>query len=431
MKRFVAFFIVLLLCSVYLFAGPQAEGSSGSVLPFDPEKIYDLRIGLFPDLSTSYPKDWVSDEFKKMYPNINLEVVEGDWDGHHDRLVSVIAAGEGACDIEAIDEGFLGQLKGGFVDLYAEPFNAASVTDKIVAYGINNGTKDGRLIAVPVDTSPVVLFYRKDVADEVGVSFENLSSYRDFIEIGKKVVKDTNGDGEMDRFLFANALEFSLIPLNNGVGCWVDEQGRVMEPREKFIELLNLVKEAADAGVCANLEEWSDPWAAAYGNGTVVARMEGAWFEGSLNSWMAPDLSGKWRVTYLPGNAKVNAGGTYLGVPSQTSVENQAAAWEVIKFLTTMESAQGRHLKEIGAFPVLKSLYDSPIMGESVEYFGGQAAHKVAADVAKQIPVLNPGEYDQAARGIWQNVVANVIAGTMTVEEAYESAKQNIEALMD
>jgi multiple sugar transport system substrate-binding protein len=433
MKKRCSLFAILLLIGAAVWAGGGKE--AGAALPaYDPAQSCTLSIGVYDELLDAYSAVAKTPEFQKKFPNIKLDVSQSSWDGHHERLVTVIAAGKGANDIETIDEAFIGSFAtgGGFTILSQPPFNGLEAGADLAGYAMENAkTPKGDLIALPVDVSPVVMFYRKSLADAAGVDFTNLPAWDAYVQAGKKVTKDKNGDGKPDQFLLATPSELSLVFLNNGIGCWFDQSGKVMEPKEKFTRILSLVKQLVDAGVQAGHAMWSEPWEAAFSEGKIVTAITGAWFAGALKTWLSTDQAGDWRVAHLPAKTYCNLGGSFLGIPSGTPNEKKLVAWEVIKFLSTNKTAQLKSLEVMGAFPALRTVYQDPFMSEGEAYFGGQKVREIYADVARNAPIVEANEYDRIARGIWESVVEGVISREFTVDQAYEEARSNITASVD
>jgi multiple sugar transport system substrate-binding protein len=67
--------------------------------------------------------------------------------------------------------------------------------------GSKSGTGD--LYALPMDIAPTVLYYNKKLFDEANVPYpsaEEPMTWEQLVEVGKKLTKDKNGDGEMDQF---------------------------------------------------------------------------------------------------------------------------------------------------------------------------------------------------------------------------------------
>jgi multiple sugar transport system substrate-binding protein len=434
MKKALIVFLLIAMVIGFASAAGSKESGSAEIPAFDPDKEYTVTIGVFDELLDGYTEALGSGDFKKLYPNINVEIVQGDWDGHHERLVTVIAAGDKANDIEAIDEAYIAGFVtgGGFSDLRQAPYGCDSVSGELAPFALKNATaEDGSVVALPVDIAPAVMFYQKPLTDAAGVSLDNVEDWNHLATIGQKLTVDKDGDGSPDQFLLASSEDIALVALNNGIGCWFDAQGNVMEPKEKFIGLLEQIKRMADTKVIANYEPWGDAWSASYSNQSVVAAISGAWFAGALKGYLSADRVGEWRVAKLPGNAYVNMGGSFLGIPESTAAENKAAAWEVLRYLTTSADAQMATFETMGAFPALKSVWDNPGMNLGEEYFGGQKVRQIYADVAKNIPAITPTEYDPTAQGIWNTALAEVMEGALSPEEAYEQVKSQITAIMD
>src|SRR3954469_24447784 len=51
------------------------------------------------------------EEYQKTHPDIEIVESVNEYNSHHSNLINHLAAGGGAADIEAVDEGFIAQLK--------------------------------------------------------------------------------------------------------------------------------------------------------------------------------------------------------------------------------------------------------------------------------------------------------------------------------
>lgn len=432
--------LVLVIGSLLLslaFTGCSKDDSdvaASSIPAYDPDTEYTVSIGCYGDLERAYKAVIDTDDFKTTFPNVTIEFQTADFGGHHSRLTTVIAAGEATNDIEALEVGYIAKFVegGGLTDLGEAPFNGFDVGSEIVGFAMSNATtSDGNLVAMPVDIAPAVLFYRQSLVDEAGVSLENLASWDEFIEIGKELTIDRDGDGTIDQYAIPNANEVAMTPLNGGKGGWFDDDGNPLEPKEKFITALNVVKEIRDAGIDGDLGAWTGPWTQSFADGTVAATVNGAWFGGALKTWIATDLAGDWRATRLPGNTLAALGGTYLSIPERVPDEQKAVAWEIIKYLTTTANAQLTTFEAIDAYPALTSVYDDPIMDEPVDYFGGQRVRHLYAEIARDIPNAAVSEYDAAVLSIFGNAITDVLVNDVSVEDAYQTALNAVLAIAD
>ncbi|MBN2656778.1 MAG: carbohydrate ABC transporter substrate-binding protein [Spirochaetales bacterium] len=424
-KSFLAALLFMILPLGFLMASGQQDDAK------NPDVI---TIGVFDELEDAYGAIIATDDFKAKFPGVTVKLSKMDWDGHHERLVSVIAAGAGANDIEVIDEGFIGQFVtgGGFTDLSQAPFTGEADVKKLAPFAAANArTEDNALIALPVDIAPAVMFYRKEMAEKSGYDFANMASWNEYLEAGSAVTKDRDNDGAADQWMLSSAQELALVSINNGIGCWIDDKGQLLQPKEKFTSILEMVAEIDEKGIHADYEAWTEPWEAGYSSGSFATSLMGAWFAGALKGWMASDQVGEWRVGYIPGGSYINMGGSFMGIPESVSEEKKPLAYDILRYICTNQDAQMSTLDMIGSFPALVSCFDDPRMAGGDEYFGGQEVKLLYADVAKNIPAVSSGEYDQMARGFWQSAVNGVVAGEYTPDEAYQYVLDNLKASMD
>lgn len=434
MRKILFISLVLVLMVPLAFWGCSSPEAESDIPAFDPDKTYQLSFGGYGELELAYKTIFESAEFKKAYPNITFEFQSADFNGHHSRLTTVLAAGEATNDIEALEVGYIAKFVegGGLTNLAVAPYNGINTGKDLVKFAMSNATTgDNRLVAFPVDIAPAVLFYRKSLVDEAGIDMESLTSWDDYIEAGKLLTVDRDGDGVIDQYAMPHATEVAMTPLSGGKGGWFNSNGQPLEPKTKFIEALELVRKIRKAGIDGDLGAWTGPWIQSFPDGTVASIVNGAWFGGALKAWMAPDLAGDWRVAPLPGNTYAALGGTYLAIPEQVPPENKAAAWEVIKYLCTSPDAQLSTFRQIDAYPALTTVYDDPVMNEPVDYFGGQKVRLIYADIARNIPSAAVSEYDAAVLALFSNAITDVLVNEVEIETAYQNALMEILAITD
>ena len=425
MKRLSMLLVMMLIMTVAVFAAGQGQssGSAQTIPAYDPDKQYTVSIGVYGDLERAYKAVFESADFKSKFPNITIEYQTSDFGGHHNRLATVLAAGEATNDIEALEVGYIAAFVegGGLSDLAAAPFNGVQAGKDLVSFVMANATTTGgRLVAMPVDIAPAVMFYREELVKAAGVDpseIENAQTWQDIIDIGIRL----KNAGQL---AFPHANDVALAPINGGKGDWF-VNNQPLEPKQKFMNVLNLVKSIRDAGIDADYGAWSGPWVESFANGDVAMMVNGAWFGGALRTWMAPDVT-DWRIAYLPGKFPVALGGTYLSIPEKVPADKKAVAWEIIKYLTTSPNAQLTTFREIDAYPALTTTYTDPIMSEPVPYFGNEAVRQIFADVAQSMPNAKVSQHDATALAIWGNAVTAVITGEVGVDQAYNDAKNQI-----
>jgi multiple sugar transport system substrate-binding protein len=417
-----------LLLAIALLAGALFASGTQDIT----KQEMTLSMGVFGDLETAYTEVRESDGFKAKFPNLTLQFQSSDFGGHHDRLVTQIAAGVGANDIEALEIGYIARFvqEGGFTNLATDEYNGKQVGKDLVKFGMSNATTtDGKLVALPVDIAPAVFFYRKSVSDDLGVELTGIASWDDYIEKGKQLTIDKDGDGVIDQYALTNPNDVSMIPLNGGKGDWF-KNDEPLEPAKRFKAVLQLCKKIRESGIDANFPSWSGEWINSFKEGIVVTMFSGAWMGGHFKSWMCPDLAGDWRIDYPPGKIYASYGGSYIGIPEQTAAEKKSMSFEVMRHLCTSPEAQLITFKATDAFPALVTVFEDPVMSEPVEYYGGQKVRLIFQDIGKNIPVQNVSEYDAIAVDIFNNAIKAVVDDGVPVDEAYNTAKQEIKNQM-
>ena len=390
-----------------------------------------LRVASFPNLSES--TEMLANMYMEQHPDVTIELQILEFADHHNALVTALATGEGAPDVAALEVGYIAKFvaDGGFVDLSQEPFNANEYKDVVAEYAWAQGsTVDGRLIAVPVDLGPGVMFWRRDQLEAVGADIDSvIATWDDYIAFGEQVTRDTDGDGVNDVFLIADAADvFNAMirtGLESGQGIYFDDEGNTLVNSERFINAFTVAKAIRDKGLDAQIGAWSNEWYQAFKDGTVATQLSGAWLRGHLNNWMAPDTAGLWGVSNLPGGSYSTWGGSFFAIPEQS--ENKEAAWDFIKFMTTTEEAQLASFNKIEAFPSLTTTYDNEIFQEEDPFLAGQQARLLYIDIINNIQgtVTHPG--DVVAAEIVTGALSQVLNEGADIEQALSEAARLIE----
>ncbi len=389
-----------------------------------------ISIGLFPDLDSHV--NAILEQFQAENPDIKVEVRVLQHGDHHTALVTNLATGSGAADVVAIDVGFIARFvaDGGLVDLNAAPYNASQYQDLFAEYAwLQSSTTDGRLIAMPTDLGPGVMFYRRDRFEQVGASIDDvIKNWDSYVEFGRQVTRDTDGDGKIDVFLIADASDVARAIMRSNIaagdGVFFDAAGNAVVESDRFKEAFRVAKEIRDAGLDARIGSWTNEWYEAFKRGTVATQLSGAWLLGHLQNWMAPETAGLWGASDLPNGIYGSWGGSFYGIPEQS--QNKEAAWKLVQFLTTRPDVQLAAFERIGAFPAVTSTYGDPLFDEEIPFLANQKARQLFARVAQNIEgrATNPG--DQIAEEIVNSALSQVLDEGRSIDEALAEAQRLI-----
>lgn len=389
-----------------------------------------ISIALFPDLDSHV--NAVLAQFQEEHPDIEVEVRILEHGDHHNALVTNLATGSGAADVVAIDVGFIARFvaEGGLVNLAQAPYDAGQYQSIFADYAwLQASTTDDRLVAMPADLGPGVMYYRRDRFEQVGADVNDvISDWDSYLQFGREVTRDTDGDGSIDVFLIADAADVARAMFRaniaEGDGIFFAADGTALVDTDRFKEAFRVAKAIRDDGLDARIGSWSNEWYEAFKRGTVATQMSGAWLLGHLQNWMAPETAGLWGASDLPNGIYGSWGGSFYGIPEQS--QNKEAAWQLVEFLTTRPEIQLAAFDRIGAFPAVTSTYDDALFNEELPFLDNQQARLLFANVAHNIEgrATNPG--DQIAEEMVDSALSQVLDEGRDIDEALAEAQRLI-----
>jgi ABC-type glycerol-3-phosphate transport system substrate-binding protein len=317
-----------------------------------------------------------------------ITVEEHGQDAMKEDLRSRLTGGSGAPDVAMLE----------LIDGPAEIGTGAvqDITDRVDEAGIEEDFVDGAwaslieddsIYALPWDIGPTAVFYRRDIYDEHGLEADDIETWDDFREQGEQLPDDI--------YMFN-------IPENDLDGVWryqfrqlgnqpFTDDGEVNIHNDDSVMIAETLKELYDAGLASTYDGWSTEWFNGYGEGEIASLPSAAWMEGTLRDEL-PDTAGNWGVYRIPaheeGGARAsNWGGSSLMIPSQIESTEQNRAFDYIEWSLATDEMQLLMYDEYGLFPALETTYDhDDVFDEELDFYDGQAARRLFADVAEEMP---------------------------------------------
>jgi lactose/L-arabinose transport system substrate-binding protein len=332
-----------------------------------------------------------SEGFKAMYPDITVTVEDlGNQQVFDKSLASCAAGGEGLADIVSI-ENFEAEIYWNqFPDCFA---NLAELgyTDEIAA-GFPDFKRTELEVgdvkyAMPWDSGPVAMFYRRDFYEKAGVDPASIATWDDFIEAGKKIAEANPGVVMTMGDLAGDSEWFRMLANEQGCGYFSDDAQSITINQPGCVAAMEKVKEMVDAGIMS-AGAWGDK-IAANNAGTVATQIYGGWYEGTIRS-ESPDLAGKWGVYRMPsvtadGPRAANLGGSSLAIANNS--DNKEAAWAFVNYALGTVDGQITMLKAFGLVPSLNASLSDPYVQQPSEYWGGQP---VWVTILETLPQIKP-----------------------------------------
>ncbi len=192
--------IVKILSIMSLVALVFVACTKGDVVKNDVEnEVKELNVWL-PPIGENDEVVWqpILDEFGEEHGvKVNLQIVP--WDNYPETYMTAITAGKGP------DIGYMyAEMFPQFIEMGAVEDLSAYLTKEDLEKNIyiEDANMLGGTYGMPVEAAnPAVLYYNKDILDELGE--KPPKTWEDFRRIAKAATKDTDGDGKIDRWGFS------------------------------------------------------------------------------------------------------------------------------------------------------------------------------------------------------------------------------------
>lgn len=329
--------------------------------------------------------------FNKQFPDVKVTVEDlGNQQVFDKTLAGCAAGGTGLPDIISIEnheaESFWNQFPDCFADLKPLGYTA-EIQAKFPDFKRTELEVGDKAYAMPWDSGPVVMFYRRDFYEKAGVDPASIKTWDDFIAAGKKISEANPGVVMSQSDLNGDTDFFRMIGNEQGCSYFSADGSQITVNQPACIATLDTVKKLKEAGTItpANWDEKLQSLAA----GKVATQMYGGWYEGSIRS-NAPDLSGKMGVYAMPsltadGPHAANLGGSSLAITA--SSQNKEAAFAYLNYTLATNEGQITMLKAFGLVPSLISALDDPYVKEKQAYWGDQA---VWTDILASLATIKP-----------------------------------------
>ena len=250
-----------------------------------------------------------SPQYQAEHPDVKINFLERGYAEHHDALLAALATGE-VPDIAAIEVGYMSKFK-------AQPENFVNMLD----YGAADLEKDylpwrweqavsadgSSVIGIPTDVGGMATCYRADLFEAAGLPTDPAEvsalwpDWESFIATGKQYT-DATGKAFIDS---ARGSVFNLVARQGDEEFYKtgDPNTTVYADNPQVKKAWDLSVAAIDAGISANIDQFSPEWNAGMANGDFAVLGCPAWMMGYIQG-QAPDTAGKWNIAGHPGEGR-------------------------------------------------------------------------------------------------------------------------------
>lgn len=370
----------------------------------DPPKA-DEKVTVVLQTFGNFGYDEAIKSFMAANPNITVDHQKmGELKDFQPKLVQSLAAGSGAGDVVALEEGvLLGYVQNPdkFTDL--GPLGANELKANFPEWKINNATANGKLIALGTDVGGLAMCYRKDLLEKAKIPTDReafsqaISTWESYIETGKKF----KASGQKAAWLDSATSIVQPYTMQNSETIFFDKENKFIGDTNPVVKKAwDMGLQMAADGLTAKTQRWSPDWDAAFKNNAFATLPCPSWMpEGVIKAKSGPANAGKWDIATIPGGSG-NWGGSYLGIPEQS--KNKQAAFTLVKYLTSKEGHLSAYKNGGGMPSDLAGLEDPAFKDSKSEYFSNAPVGQIYGDSVKNLkPVFLGAKHQQ----VWETIV--------------------------
>ncbi|MER7728098.1 extracellular solute-binding protein [Streptomyces sp. NPDC096323] len=362
--------------------------------------------------------------FEKRYPAIKVKVVNaGQGVAHYTKLRTALKAGSGAPDLVQMEYQAIPTftITDSLLDL--RPYGASALKDTFVdwTWGQVSGT-NGEVWAIPQDSGPMGMLYRKDIFDEHGIDVPR--TWEEFAAAARKLRKAAP-DVRLTNLAANEAAAWHGLLWQAGAKPYATsgKSDLTISVDDAVSRKLGAYWGGlAQEGVIGTEPDFTDAWYAALNKGKYATWITAAWGPVFL-SGSAKATAGKWRAAPLPQwDASKPSSGNWGGSTTAVirSTKNAIAAARFAQFLNSDPASAKMFAETQSFFPATKALLADPgFTGDTPSFYGGQKVNEVFADISTTVASSFqwPPFLDQAATD-WTETVGKSLANRSGTERA-------------
>lgn len=425
MKKWLSIlFMVCVFCSVFSI---QIFGASVTTLQY-----YDWQLTEEP--AGTIIRQAIKD-FEAENPNIKVNVLPVPTAQRSDKLATMIFGGQ-APDISHVTEVDLARLVNmrALVGLDGYLAKTPDLSKQLIPSMVNMAKYKKKVYGIPRFASINTLMYNKQHFIDAGLDPNKPPvTWAEFLQYAKKLTRDTNNDGKIDRWGFA-LLGAKTLSLPNRYLSWLwSTGGDILNKSQnkctlnskgsiaaiKFYTDLSLVHHVTPPGP-ADFDYAA--MTASFIQEKTSMMVDGPWILGRIT---AENPSIKVGVGAMPSQTGkfifMNGGGGFLTIAAQS--KNREAAWKLIQFLSNAKN-QWDYDTGASALPTRLDLVErmqksgSPIMGQ----FSDLCKYVRTAPQIPQMPQIF---------SLFAEEVQFVLIGQKSAEEAGQNLAKRVDELLN
>ncbi|MEY7999351.1 ABC transporter substrate-binding protein [Clostridium sp. Mt-5] len=417
MNRYIktVLFLILALTSIFAVSCNRHQDNevSKESLQGNIEIVTDVEHG--PQLKLA------ASRFREVHKKVNVDViVVKDTDNN---IKSILDNSQYAADIITLDDSYVKHILSVYSDRILKITDSGNLyKNTLLNNKMNNDTMKGSIYALPWDTCPKALIYRKDIFAKENIDVDNIKTWSDYIEVGRKIKEDT-GKVLMGNLSDDNNDIFLLLANELGTS-YFNESGKLSFQSEKWSRIIEMAKILYGENLIEDFNSKSELINRLKGDKIVSFIGDPTYAKALMNDY--PKDSYKWGIIKLPsfepgGNRDVSLGGINLIINKNTKQVNLTQ--DFINFALTDDELQMDLLNDYGRFPVNMDIYNLVDLNKQVPYFDSKAWNLFAGVEQGSFSINYTKDFPKV-----REKVKEILTEPIVENQDFKTISENIEA---
>lgn len=352
----------------------------------------------------------IAKSFKKVYPNLTLNIVEVDSLALLTDLNENLEKATEKPDILLVDDAYVSAITSKYSQLFADMGTTLSkISNKYVKSVENLEHGSNIKHAVPWDNVPMAMYYRTDIYQKYGININEIITWKDFLAAGKKIFEKSKGTVASININSLDILSTYNMLMSELGGSAVDSVGRPNLNSVASLKVITLMKKMYDANICRDVDY----------NGLTSAisddSIASVAYSDSLTYYLETEQKnqyGNWEVKKLPafeagGSNCASTGGSAFLIYSK-STEIAIAKEFVLKSVSDTELLSSLN-SNYGVFPAYKPVFETDYFTKSFNYFYGESVMKLFSEISSGALEVNYYGSDAEISKAVKNTLSKII----------------------
>lgn len=293
---------------------------------------------------------------------------------------------------------------------------------------------DSHYYQIPWKTNPIMLVYNRKIFREAGVQ-PPLKTYSDYLQAAAKIVRDTDGDGLVDRWMLYRSIKpiwwqrlFDFYPLYIGAtgGMTLFEGQRIIFNNPAAVKVMRFLRELYAKGYCPLTEFQGDQFLA----GRLATQITGPWMITYIEKYKPAGFDYDIMPLPLPDDYQgvYYTYGDHKNISIFSTTKYPKQAWAFARELIS-RYADLRLLEICSQVPIRKTLVADSVFAA---YFAAHPRMRIfARQAAYTRGVDGIADLKEILDGLTQEYEACVLYGRISPEQAMENAAERARVIME